>query len=87
MASVPTVKGWLRKISPPFTEKLGRQKVDPLRRRRSGGRLTALGAAAPESTPLAEQRAEALPTDVADTAGDEEEDEEVLEPEGHRDQS
>src|SRR4051794_39841587 len=52
-------------------------------RRRCGGRLTTLRAAAPDPAAPARQRAEALPADVSEAAGNEEEDEEVLEPEGH----
>ena len=79
-----TVKRWLRIFSAALAQQLGGQKVDFLRGRRLGrGRLTALGAATSDAAALAEQGAEGLPPDVADTAGDEEEDEEVLEPEGH----
>lgn len=81
-----TVKGWRGTFSSPsLAEHLGRQKVDFLGGRRlSRRRLTALGATTPDAAALAQKRAERLPSDVTDRAGDEGEDEEVLEPDGHR---
>jgi hypothetical protein len=80
-----TVKGWSgRFFLPTLAEHFRRQEVD-LRRGTRGGLsvCAALGAAAAETAFLAVQGADTLVDGVREARGDEGEDNEVLEPEGH----